>query len=35
MGVWKLMKISTDEPHVREEWTKRGGAWERNSGGLH
>ncbi|HLK23305.1 MAG TPA: hypothetical protein VKT30_01460 [Caulobacteraceae bacterium] len=30
----ELMEIQTDQPHLREVWVKRGGAWERN-GGVH
>ena len=26
----ELIEISTDEPHMREVWIKRSGAWERN-----
>jgi hypothetical protein len=30
----ELIEIRTDEPHMREVWIKRAGAWER-SGGVH
>ena len=30
----ELIEICTDEPHMREVWVKRSGAWERN-GGVH
>jgi hypothetical protein len=30
----ELIEIRADEPHMREVWVKRGGAWERN-GGVH
>jgi hypothetical protein len=28
----ELMEIRTDEPHMREVWVKRGGAWARSPG---
>ena len=30
----ELIEISIDEPHMREVWIKRSGAWARN-GGVH
>ena len=30
----ELIEFQTDQPHLREVWIKRGGAWERN-GGVH
>jgi hypothetical protein len=31
----ELIEIRTDEPHMREVWIKRSGAWERNGGSVN
>ncbi len=28
----EMVEIQTDQPHLREVWVKRAGAWQRNGG---